>query len=120
MSFGVDGHSFWVLECSAFEPRGLEPWVDVHDASLEQSCGSFRKFGVPYVGVLMIRSLLFRVLYQGSPIFGSSHVLKREVVQLSLERYSMFRPEISARNFRATKNCSPCAVLCRNPANPEA
>ena len=28
-------------------------------------CGSFRKLGVPYFGVLMIRILLFRVLYLG-------------------------------------------------------
>ena len=27
------------------------------------SCGSFRNLGVPYFGVLMIRILLFRVLY---------------------------------------------------------
>ena len=26
-------------------------------------CGSFRKLGVPYLGVLVIRILLFRVLY---------------------------------------------------------
>ena len=29
------------------------------------SCGSFRKLGVPYFGVLIIRILLFGVLYQG-------------------------------------------------------
>ena len=34
--------------------------------------GSFRKLGVPYFGVLIIRILLFRVLYLGSPIFGNS------------------------------------------------
>ena len=36
--------------------------------------GSFRKLGVPYFGVLIIRILLFRVLYQGSPIFGNSNM----------------------------------------------
>ena len=34
--------------------------------------GSFRKFGVHYLGVLIIRILLFRVLYWGPPIFGNS------------------------------------------------
>ena len=33
------------------------------------SHGSFRKFGVPYFGVLIIRILLFRVLYIGVPYF---------------------------------------------------
>ena len=36
--------------------------------------GSFRKLGVPYLGVLIIRTLLFRVLFLGSPIFGNSHI----------------------------------------------
>ena len=31
----------------------------------------FRKFGVPYFGVLIIRILLFRVLYQG-PLFSET------------------------------------------------
>ena len=34
---------------------------------------SFRKQGVPCFGVLIMRILLFRVLYYGSPIFGNSH-----------------------------------------------
>ena len=34
--------------------------------------GSFRKLGVPYFGVLIIRILLFRVLYEGPQIFGNS------------------------------------------------
>ena len=29
--------------------------------------GSFRKLGVPYFGVLIVRILLFSVLYQGPP-----------------------------------------------------
>ena len=33
--------------------------------------GSFRKLGVPYFGVLMIRILLFRVLYWG-PLFSET------------------------------------------------
>ena len=42
--------------------------------------GSFRKLGVPYFGVLIIRILLFRVLYWGplfseTPILGSSYAL---------------------------------------------
>ena len=31
--------------------------------------GSFRKLGVPYLGVLIVRILLFRVLYLG-PLFS--------------------------------------------------
>ena len=42
--------------------------VDKHTAY-----GSFRKLGVPYFGVLIIRILLFKVLL-GSPIFGNSHI----------------------------------------------
>ena len=34
--------------------------------------GSFRKLGVPYFGVLIIKILLFRVLYLG-PLFSNSH-----------------------------------------------
>ena len=32
---------------------------------------NFPNFRVPYFGVLIIRILLFRVLYQGPPIFGN-------------------------------------------------
>ena len=35
------------------------------------SYGSFRKFGLPYFGVLIIRILLFRVLYYG-PLFSEN------------------------------------------------
>ena len=31
--------------------------------SARSLCGSFRKWGVPYFGVLIMRILLFRVLY---------------------------------------------------------
>ena len=34
-------------------------------------CGSFRKWGVPYFGVLIIRILLFKGTILGSPIFGN-------------------------------------------------
>ena len=37
-------------------------------ADLLTKYGSFQKLGVPYFGVLIIRILLFRVLYQG-PLF---------------------------------------------------
>ena len=37
--------------------------------------GSFRKLGVPYLGVLILRILLFRVLDWGPPIFGNSHMV---------------------------------------------
>ena len=38
-------------------------------------CGSFRKLGAPYFGVLIIRILLFRVLYLG-PLFSETPMLK--------------------------------------------
>ena len=36
-------------------------------------CGSFPNLGVPYFGVLIIRILLFRVLYKG-PLFSETPV----------------------------------------------
>ena len=39
----------------------LAPWLTVR-----ADVGSFRKLGVPYFGVPIIRILLFRVLYWGS------------------------------------------------------
>ena len=38
--------------------------------------GSFRRLGVPYFGVLIVRILLFRVLYLRPPIFGNSHMFQ--------------------------------------------
>ena len=38
---------------------------------LVPSYGSFRKLGVPYFGVLVIKNLLFRVLYLG-PLFSET------------------------------------------------
>ena len=38
--------------------------------------GSFRKLGVPYLGVLIIRILLFRVLYE-SPLFSETPKLTK-------------------------------------------
>ena len=38
-----------------------------------QLYGSFRKFGVPYFGVLIIRILLFRVVYQ-VPLFSETPI----------------------------------------------
>ena len=53
-------------------PEGLSSWcLDPRpDPRWE-----FPKIGVPYFGVLIIRILLFRVLYLfGSPIFGNSQI----------------------------------------------
>ena len=53
-------------------PRGVEwsvPFLYVLDAVVElppgisKRCRSFRKFGIPYFGVLTLRILLFRVVY---------------------------------------------------------
>ena len=41
---------------------------------LRVSYGGFRKLGAPYFGVLMIRILLFRVLYWG-PLFSETPIL---------------------------------------------
>ena len=43
------------------------------DTQTLQEYGSFRKLGVPYFGVLIIRILLFRVLYQG-PLFSETPI----------------------------------------------
>ena len=40
----------------------------------------FPKLGVPYFGVLIIRIVLFRVLYWGPLIFGNSHIRKSHKV----------------------------------------
>ena len=48
--------------CLAGDPEALEPL---------SSNGSFRKLGVPYLGVLKIRILLFKVLYKG-PLFSET------------------------------------------------
>ena len=40
----------------------------------QSSMWEFPKMGVPYFGVLIIRILLFRVLYWDPLIFGNSHV----------------------------------------------
>ena len=45
-----------------------------------RSCGSFRNFGVPYFGVLITRTLLFRVLYDyEGPLFSETPILRLEV-----------------------------------------
>ena len=55
-----------------------------------QRCGGFRKHGVPYFGVLVIRIPLYRVLYSlASPIFGNLQVCPR-IAGPSL-RQSVFR-----------------------------
>ena len=38
-----------------------------------KSYGGFRKWGVPYFGVLIVRILLFRVLHQG-PLFSETPI----------------------------------------------
>ena len=53
--------------------------------------GSFRKLGVPYFGILIIRILLFRVLYEGplfseTPIFMVQDALSQGPCILSLQR----------------------------------
>ena len=46
--------------------KGFEPRTD---CALTKTIWGFRKLGVPYFGVLVIRILLFRVLYLGFPHF---------------------------------------------------
>ena len=48
---------------------GLRIW-----GSMLASYGSFRKLGLPYLGIFVIRTLLFRVLYQG-PLFSETPIL---------------------------------------------
>ena len=46
----------------------------IHKGSIQGlGFGSFRKLGVPYFGVLIIRILLFRVLYSG-PLFSETPI----------------------------------------------
>ena len=47
---------------------------------LLDSNGSFRKLGGPYLGVLVIRILLFRVLYWG-PLFSETHKYLRSLTR---------------------------------------
>ena len=49
----------------------------------------------PYFGVLIIRILLFRVLFLGSPIVGNSHVMFKTRQPLNKE----LAPEDSIPNF---------------------
>ena len=42
--------------------------LDSLQAQAIESFGSFRKLGVPYFGVLIVRMALFRVLFLGSTI----------------------------------------------------
>ena len=49
-----------------FEDIDLSEWYEY-----ALICGSFRKLGVPYFGVLIIRILIFRVLYEG-PLFSET------------------------------------------------
>ena len=44
---------------------------------LEEDIGSFRKLGVPYLGVLIIKILAFRVLSSDPLIFGNPICLPR-------------------------------------------
>ena len=54
------------------EPDTLSPTKTAPDRSLiEPYYESFRKLGLPYFGVLIIRILLFRVLYQ-DPLFSET------------------------------------------------
>ena len=59
--------------------------------------GSFRKFGVPYFGVLKIRILLFRVLYLG-PLF--SEKLPYSFVKAMLGLEIAVTPALSSKPTR--------------------
>ena len=51
---------------------GLSAQEDIPKPHIAGSLhGSFRELGIPYFGVLRIRSLLFSVLYQG-PLFSET------------------------------------------------
>ena len=51
----------------ARSPRALGLGID-------DRYGSFRKLGVPYLAVLIVRILLFRATTLGFPIFGNPHM----------------------------------------------
>ena len=51
--------------------------------------GAFRKLGVPYFGVFIIRILLFRVLFSG-PLFSETPICLNEETTGSMYPYSMY------------------------------
>ena len=60
------------FKTEAFEKAKRSPWEDDFSCCCSFDrllCESFRKLGVPYSGVPIIRILLFRVLYKG-PLFS--------------------------------------------------
>ena len=62
--------------------QSWQPCAEGHDdrAGGSKGCGSFRKLAVPCFGVLIIRILLFRVLYWG-PLFSETPMsLRPELV----------------------------------------
>ena len=84
--------------------------------------GGFRELGVPYFGVLIIRILLFRVLYYG-PLFLETPIFRAVVWKI--------RPEVRAAGsvsdgwiLRATNSLQTCQEteqkpLHRNPSTPK-
>ena len=56
-----------------WKPIGCDQGSGVSVLKVHHLSGSFRKLGVPYLGVLIIRILLFRVLYSG-PLFSETPI----------------------------------------------
>ena len=58
----------------------IQPWAERGSGGLgalgfrRAGDGSFRKLGVPYFGILIVRILLFRGTVLGSPIFRNSQI----------------------------------------------
>ena len=90
---------------STLKPHALMNHSTVDGYSRE--VGSFRKLGVPYLGVLIIRILLFRVLYRG-PIF--SETLKWQSYKpLNCDVGSCIRPKVLAgRPYLLQDRPIPC------------
>ena len=61
------GEAAGVSGSGSSSSRETKPWASpcgpACSVRFRPPCGSFRKLGVPYFGVLIIRILLFRVLY---------------------------------------------------------
>ena len=72
----------------------------------------FRKLGVPYFGVVIIRILLFRVLHLGPVFFGNSHMNNRfddctRTYTQSVRQELSEKPEPKPQILEALKILSP-------------
>ena len=78
--------------------------VDVRLETISRPYGSFQKEGVPYVGVLMIRILLFMVLIR-VPYFRKPPILARQ--RNAISKFASTFAAMCVRSERATLQDEP-------------